>query len=239
MKIAILGGTGNIGKGFALRWSKKHEVVIGSRNAEKAEASAAEYNEILKNHDVKNRVKGTDNKTAATDVDVVLLAIGYENISSIIDLITPVLGKQIIVSVVVPMARDRCYILPDSSPLKIDVSDDSYNANYFCYTTPPAGSAAQEIAMLLPQDIELVSAFHNVPAHMLADLDVELDYDIGVCGNSMYSKNIIFDLTRDIPNLRPLDVGPVETSAMVESLTPLMINIASKNKLKNLGIKFV
>lgn len=239
MKIAILGGTGNIGKGFALRWSKKHEVIIGSRNAEKAEASAAEYNEILKNHDVKNRIKGTDNKTAATDVDVVLLAIGYENISYIIDLITPVLGKQIIVSVVVPMAKDRCYIHPDSSPLKIDVSNDDYNANYFCYTTPPAGSAAQEIAMLLPQDIELVSSFHNVPAHMLADLDVELDYDIGVCGNSMYSKNVIFDLSRDIPNLRPLDVGPLETSAMVESLTPLMINIASRNKLKNLGIKFV
>ena len=239
MKIAILGGTGNIGKGFALRWSKKHEVVIGSRNAEKAEASAAGYNEILKNHDVKNRIKGTDNKTAATDADVVLLAIRYENISSIIDLISPVLDKQIIVSVVVPIAKDRCYIHPDSSHLKIDVSNEDYNANYFCYTIPPAGSAAQEIAMLLPQGIELVSSFHNVPSHKLADLDVELNYDIGVCGNSMQSKNIIFDLVRDISNLRPLDVGPLETSAMVESLTPLMINIASRNKLKNLGIKFV
>lgn len=239
MKIAILGGTGNIGKGFALRWSKKHEVVVGSRNVEKAEASATEYNEILKNHDVKNRIKGTDNKTAATDADVILLAIRYENIPSIIDLISPVLDKQIIVSVVVPMARDRCYIHPDSSPLKIDVSKEEYNANYFCYTTPKAGSAAQEIAMLLPQGIELVSSFHNVPSHTLADLDIDLDYDVGVCGNSMHSKNIIFDLAQDIPNLRPLDVGPLETSAMVEALTPLVINIASRNKLRNLGIKFV
>ncbi len=239
MKIAILGGTGNIGKGFALRWSYKHEVIIGSRNVEKAKASAAEYNEILKKCGSNDNIEGTDNKTAATNADVVLLAIRYENIPSVIDLITPILDKQIIVSVVVPMARDRCYVHPDSSPLKIDVSDEDYNANYFCYSTPPAGSAAQEIAMLLPKGIELVSAFHNVPAHTLADLDMELDYDIGVCGNSMHSKKIIFNLARDIPNLRPLDVGPLETSAMVEALTPLVINIASRNKLKDLGIKFV
>ena len=239
MKIAILGGTGNIGKGFALRWSYKHEVTIGSRNIEKAKASAAEYNEILEKCGSSDSIEGTDNKTAAQNADVVLLAIRYENIPSVIELINPILDKQIIVSVVVPMAKDRCYIHQDSSPLKIHVSPEEYNANYFCYSTPQAGSAAQEIAMLLPEDIELVSAFHNVPSHTLADLDMDLDYDIGVCGNCMHSKNIVFELARDIPNLRPLDVGPLETSAMIESLTPLMINIASRNKLKNLGVKFV
>lgn len=239
MKIAILGGTGNIGKGFALRWSYKHEVTIGSRNIEKAKASAAEYNEMLKKCGSNDRIEGTDNKTAATDADVILLAIRYENIPSVIDLITPILDKQIIVSVVVPMARDRCYIHPDSHHLNIPVSKEEYNTDFFCYSTPPAGSAAQEIAMLLPEGTELVSAFHNVPAHTLADLDAELDYDIGVCGNCMHSKNIVFELARDIPNLRPLDVGPLETSAMVEALTPLVVNIASRNKLKNLGIKFV
>ena len=239
MKIAILGGTGNIGKGFALRLSYKHEVTIGSRNIEKAKASAAEYNEILEKYGSNDKIEGTDNKTAAQNADIVLLAIRYENIPSVIELINPILDKQIIVSVVVPMAKDRCYINQDSSPLKIPVSPEDYNANYFCYTTPPAGSAAQEIAMLLPEGIELVSSFHNVPAHTLADLDMELDYDIGVCGNSMHSKSIVSDLVRSIPNLRPLDVGPLETSAMVESLTPLMINIASRNQMKNLGIKFV
>ncbi|MBW6470334.1 MAG: NAD(P)-binding domain-containing protein [Methanosarcinaceae archaeon] len=239
MKIAILGGTGNIGKGFALRLSYKHDVTIGSRNIEKAKASAAEYNEILEKYGSNDGIEGTDNKTAAQNADIIFLAIRYKNIPSIIELITPILDKQIIVSVVVPIGRDRCYINPDSSTLIIDVSDKDYNANYFCYSTPKAGSAAQEIAMLLPEGIELVSAFHNVPAHTLADLDKELDYDIGVCGNSTYSKNIVFELVRDIPNLRPLDVGPIETSSMVESLTPLLINIASRNKLKDLGIKFV
>lgn len=239
MKIAILGGTGNIGKGFALRLSKKHDVIIGSRNAEKAEVSAAGYNDILTGYGMKPEIKGTDNKTAAEHANIILLAIRYENIKSILDLIRPVLDKQIIVSVVVPMTKDRCSIHPDASKSKNDLAGGDYYKNYFCYTIPPAGSAAQEIAMLLPEGIELVSSFHTVPAHNLADLDIELDYDVGVCGNSEYSKNIVSDLVRDIPNLRPLDVGPLETSAMVESLTPLIINIVYRNKLKNLGIKFV
>ncbi|HJH32556.1 MAG TPA: NADPH-dependent F420 reductase [Methanosarcinaceae archaeon] len=239
MKISILGGTGNIGKGFALRMSKKHEVIIGSRNAEKAKASAAEYNDILANYGMEPGITGTDNKTAAEHANIIFLAIRYENIPSIIDLIRPVLDKQIIISVVVPMAKDRCHIQHDASPLMIDVPKEDYYVNYFCYTTPPAGSAAQEIAMLLPEGTELVASFHNVPSHNLADLDAELNYDVGVCGNSEHSKNIVSDLVRDIPNLRPLDVGPLETSAMVESLTPLIINIASRNRLKNIGIKFV
>ncbi|MCG7853614.1 MAG: coenzyme F420:NADP oxidoreductase, partial [Methanosarcinaceae archaeon] len=69
--------------------------------------------------------------------------------------------------------------------------------------------------------------------------DLEFDYDIGVSGNSMHAKNVVFDLVRDVSNLRPLDVGPLETSAMIESLTPLIINISFKNKIKSLGIKFV
>lgn len=239
MKIAIVGGTGSIGKGFALRWSKKHTIIIGSRDPEKAKAKASEYNDILRNYGFKAEIEGTDNKTAAAIADVILIAIKYSHIDSVCELIRPVLKDQIIVSVIVPMEKDYCYIHPDSTPLKIPVSREDYNAEYFCYTTPPAGSAAQELAALLPANTELVSAFHNVPAKKLADLDLELDYDIGVCGNSMHAKNVIFDLVRDISNLRPLDVGPLETSGMIESLTPLIINISFKNKIKSLGIKFV
>ncbi|MBN1134213.1 MAG: NAD(P)-binding domain-containing protein [Methanosarcinaceae archaeon] len=239
MKIAILGGTGSIGKGFALRLNKKHEIIIGSRDAGKAKATASEYNDILTNRGIKAEIKGTDNKTAAENADVILIAVKYNHIGSVSELIRPVLNNQIVVSVVVPIEKDYCYIHPDTTSLKIPVSREDYNANYFCYVTPPAGSAAQELAALLPANIELVSAFHNVPAKKLADLDVELDYDIGVSGNSMHGKKVVFDLVRDISNLRPLDVGPLETSAMIESLTPLIINISAKNKLKNLGIKFL
>ncbi|WP_445474258.1 NAD(P)-binding domain-containing protein [Methanococcoides methylutens] len=242
MKIAILGGTGNIGKGFALRWGPKHDVIVGSRSAEKAIDVAAEYTRILRERGIDATIEGMDNKAAAEVADIIVFAIRYEQVPSVIELITPVLKDQVIVSVVVPMEKDRCYIKQDSkdkAPVTIDAKDSRYNADYFCYTTPAAGSAAEEMAHLLPEGIEIVSAFHNVPAKKLADLDLELDYDIAVCGNCMHSKKIVFDLVRDIPNMRPLDIGPIETSGMVESLTPLVINIAIRNKMHDVGIRFV
>ncbi|WP_440952894.1 NAD(P)-binding domain-containing protein [Methanococcoides sp. FTZ1] len=241
MKIAILGGTGNIGKGFALRWGQKHDVIVGSRSAEKAMDVASEYTKILQHRGIDATIEGMDNRAAAEAADVIIVAIRYEQVPSVVELISPVLKDQIVVSVVVPMEKDRCYIKQEgsNSPITIDASDSKYNADYFCYTTPEAGSAAEEIACLLPEGTELVSAFHNVPAKKLADLDIDLDYDIAVCGNSMYSKNVVFDLVRDIPNMRPLDIGPIETSGMVESLTPLVINIAIRNKMHDVGIRFV
>lgn len=241
MKIAILGGTGNIGKGFALRWAQKHDVIVGSRSAEKAMGVAAEYTKILRDRGIEATIEGMDNKAAAEVADVIIVAIRYEQVPSVVKLITPVLKDQIVVSVVVPMEKDRCYIRQEGSHnhVTIDAKDSKYNADYFCYTTPQAGSAAEEMACLLPEGIELVSAFHNVPAKKLADIDLELDYDIAVCGNCMHSKNIVFDLVRDIPNMRPLDIGPLETSGMVESLTPLVINIAIRNKMHDVGIRFV
>lgn len=240
MKIAIIGGTGSIGKGFALRWGQKHQVIVGSREQEKARAKAAEYNGILKDYGFKADITGEVNEKAASEADIVLLAIRYGQIASTIEQIKPGLEGKIVISVVVPMEKDRCIIVPEGVPLEISTnSREDYKADYFCYVTPPAGSAAQEIAPLLPERTELVSAFHNVPAAKLANLDIELNYDVGVCGNSMHSKNIVFDLVRDIPGMRPMDIGPIETSSMVESITPLLVNVAIRNHMKDVGIKFV
>jgi NADPH-dependent F420 reductase len=138
------------------------------------------------------------------------------------------------------MEKNSCIIVPGGVPLEISAnSREDYKADYFCYVTPPSGSAAQEIAALLPEGAELASAFHTVPAAKLSNLDVELDYDIGVCGNSMHSKSIVFDLVRDIPGMRPMDIGPLETSSMVETMTPLLVNVAIRNNMKDVSIKFV
>ncbi len=241
MKIALIGGTGSIGKGFALRWGQKHQVIVGSRNQEKAQAKATEYNCILKDHGFKANITGEVNAQAASEADVVLLAIRYGQIASTIEQIRPGLSGKVIISVVVPMEKNSCIIVPGEAPLEISAeSREDYKADYFCYVTPPSGSAAQEIAALLPEGAdELVSAFHTVPAAKLSNLDVELDYDIGVCGNSMRSKSIVFDLVRDIPGMRPMDIGPLETSSMVESITPLLVNVAIRNNMKDVSIKFV
>ncbi|WP_340820343.1 NAD(P)-binding domain-containing protein [Methanolobus sp. WCC4] len=239
MKIAILGGTGNIGKGFALRWGRKHEITIGSRDAEKAEAVAAEYNEVLERYGYEPVIKGTDNKTAAEEADVIVVAIRYNQLAPVMELIRPVIENKIVISVVVPMERNMCYISPGSNYPRTPIESEEFNTQYFCFSIPEAGSAAQEIFTMIPESTELVAAFHSVPAKKLADLDIELDYDIGVCGNSMHAKNIVFDLVKDISNMRPLDIGPLETAGMVESLTPLLINVAARNKMKDVSLKFV
>ncbi|RSD33227.1 MAG: NADPH-dependent reductase [Methanohalophilus sp.] len=151
----------------------------------------------------------------------------------------PVLHDQIVVSVVVPMEKDSCCIVPDAKHMEVDVKDSAYNAEYFCYTQPAGGSAAEEIAKILPQNIRLVSGFHNVPAKHLEDLSLALDYDIAICGNDMASKEVVCKLTEDIPNLRPLDAGPLQASSMIESLTPLLINIAARNNMDDVGVKFI
>lgn len=241
MKIALIGGTGSIGKGFALRWGQKHQVIVGSRNQEKAQVRAAEYNGILKDHGLKANITGEINAKAALEADVVLLAIRYGQIASTIEQIKSGLPGKVIISVVVPMEKNSCIIVPGGVSFEISASSrEDYKSDYFCYVMPPLGSAAQEIAALLPEGaIELVSAFHTVPAAKLSNLDIELDYDIGICGNSMYSKSIVFDLVRDIPGMRPRDIGPLETSSMIESITPLLVNVAVRNNMKNVGIKFV
>lgn len=239
MKIAILGGTGHIGRGFALRWGQKHEIIIGSRSAEKAGEFADEYSDILKSQGYDARITGSDNKEATEKADVVVIAIRYNQLESLMDLITPVIDKQIFISVVVPMEKNMCYISPNAKPRTVPITSDQFNAEYFCFTMPESGSAAQDIEQMLPDGTELVSAFHTVPARKLSNLELELDYDIGVCGNSEYSKKVVFDLVRDISEMRPLDVGPLEASAMLESLTPLIINVSARNDMKDVSIKFV
>ena len=239
MKIAILGGTGNIGKGFALRWGQKHEIIIGSRDLEKAEAVAAEYNEVLEKYGHVAGITGTDNRTAAEKADIVVVAIRYSQLGPVMEMIRPFIENKIIISVVVPMEKNMCYISPGAKHLTVPLESKEFNTQYFCFSMPEAGSAAQEIQKMLPDNTELVAAFHTVPAKKLANLEIELDYDIGVCGNSMYSKEVVFGLVKDISNMRPLDVGPLETAAMVEALTPLLINVAARNEMKDVSLKFV
>ena len=85
MKVGIIGGTGGMGKGFAIRWCKDHNVVIGSRDAERASVSAQEYTELAKEAygEINGNITGTDNVSVAKESDVLVLSIPYENIDSI------------------------------------------------------------------------------------------------------------------------------------------------------------
>jgi NADPH-dependent F420 reductase len=129
----------------------------------------------------------------------------------------PCFKDQVVISLVVPMKKNK----------------------WFEYTPPKQGSAALEIRDILPESVKVVSAYHNVSAKKLANLNLELDYDVVVCGDDEGAKRTVMELTREIKNLRPLDGGGLASSYIIESLTPFLINLAIRNRLSDLGVKFV
>lgn len=218
MKIAILGGTGSIGEGFALRWAEKHEILLCSREMDKAVNSAGKYTETLVNKGFSCcGITGCTNETAIGDADVVVLSVPYQGVINLLKDLRTCFSDQVVISLVVPMKKDK----------------------WFEYTPPEQGSAALEIQEILPETVKVVSAYHNISAKKLAVLDLCLDYDVVVCGNDDLAKRTVMELTREIKALRPLDGGGLASSYMVESLTPFLINLAIRNGLSGLSIKFV
>ncbi len=217
MKIAILGGTGSIGEGYALRWAGKHEISICSREVDRAISVAGEYRGKLLNKGlICCGMTGCTNESGIKDVDVVVLSVPYQGVVKLLNSLRDCFKDQIVISLVVPMKKNE----------------------WFEYTPPKQGSAALEIKDILPEGVKVVSAYHNISAKKLASLDNILDYDVVVCGDDEDAKRTVMELTREIKNLRPLDGGGLKSSYMIESLTPFLINLAIRNHLSDLGVKF-
>jgi NADPH-dependent F420 reductase len=215
MKIALVGGTGDIGTGFAVRWGQKHEIIIGSRNVDKARESAAAVLQLL--GEVGN-VQGTDNASAIAAADVVVLCVPYEHLASVTTGLLDSYKSQLVVSPVVPMI---------------------YNGKFFQYNPPSEGSAALQARSLLPKGVRVVSAFHTICAAALQDIDRVMKADAFICGDDAEDIDITVQLAGEIKSLRPLNAGPLAVSSMVESLTPFLLNVARKNKIKDAGIAVV
>ena len=214
MKIALVGGTGDIGSGFALRWSQRHEIIIGSRKEDKAQESAAHVLEVLGG----GNVIGTDNKSAVESSDIVVLCVPHEHLISVTSDLKGSYSGQVVVSPVVPM---------------------SYNGKHFAYTPPGEGCAALQAQSLLPDGTRIVSAFHTICAAALQNTSRELQGDVMICGDDLDSKEVVAGLVREVNALRPLDAGPLSASGLVESLTPMLLNVARRNKIKDAGIKII
>lgn len=217
MKIAILGGTGKMGEGFACRWAPNHEIYIGSRNIEKAREAANKYMQIL---DDKKRcnIHGMDNKDAAEIADIIVLAVPYDAAVELIKCLEPVLKNQIVISIVVPMKKMK----------------------QLEYHPPVEGCGASNIRRLITcPTVKIVSAYHNISFNKLCNIDSCIECDTIVCSDDLDAKKTVMDLTREIPNLRPLDGGSLCESRNIEFLTPFLINMAKRNGLTDLGIKFI
>lgn len=109
----------------------------------------------------------------------------------------------------------------------------------FHYRPPPDGSATELVADQAPDEVSIVGAYHNLSASRLSDVDAPLDVDTLIVGNDNSAKSTIIDLTNEIDGLRAIDVGPLANAAEVESVTPLVINIARYNTdLEDVGVSF-
>jgi len=221
MRIALLGGTGDIGAGLALRFGRDtdHELLVGSRDPEKARASADEYRAELDDRGVDATIKGFENAMAADRADVAVLAVPAYHLVDTVEAIADRLDSDtVLVTPAVGMKRDE---------------------SGFHYNRPGAGSVAALAAEAKPDAVPLVGAFHNLPAGGLADLDREFEWDTLVFGGDDDAKSTVIDLAAEIEGLRPLDVGGLDNAAEVESVTPLLINVARENDgLHDLGVQF-
>ena len=223
MKIGIIGGTGGMGKGFAIRWCKENDVLIGSRDATRAVESATGYEQNAKEAygTINGSVSGYSNEEVATQSDVLVLSIPYENIDAICpELFSKTKKECVVISPIVPMTKtDKGF---EFIPIKENKK-----------------SAHQMVASHMKNPGLLISAFHVISEKKLADPKRDLDYDIFVCGDDSGAVETVNTLVSQIKGLRALYLGSSELAYMAEMATPLLLNIMIKNKLKNPGIKIV
>jgi len=223
MKIGIIGGTGGMGKGFALRWSQNHDVIVGSRDATRASESAKEYTNLAKESfgQINGTITGNDNVSVAKDSDVLILSIPYENIDSVC-------------SEILPAVKDSCVVVSPIVPMvKTDVGFE------FIPIKEKKPFSYQLVLKYMKNKSKLVSAFHVISEKKLVNPTMVLDYDIFVCGDDKDAIEIVNGLINEIKGLRPIYLGPGELSYLAEISTPLLLNAMIRNKIKNPGIKII
>ncbi|MGB0387660.1 MAG: NADPH-dependent F420 reductase [Ardenticatenaceae bacterium] len=211
MKIAILGGTGAEGSGLAFRWADAgHEVIIGSRTAEKAARVAAELTEQLP----QGTITGFDNLAAAQAGELVVLSVPYSAQEKTLHGLSEALAGKILLTVVVPLKKPvaRAYRLPSGL------------------------SAAEEAQEQLGQSVRVVAAFQNISAHHLMDLSHKIECDVLVCGDKKVDKEPVYQLVADA-GMRAVNSGALQNASVAEGLTSLLIGINIRHKIKNSGIR--
>ena len=223
MKIGIIGGTGGMGKGFAFRWCKNHDIMIGSRDADRAISTAEEYTTqaIEAYGQINGTITGKDNISVAKESQILILSIPYENIDSICSQILPEVSDEcVVVSPIVPMTKTdtgfECVAIKENKPF-----------------------SHQTVEKHMKDKTKLVSAFHVISEKKLINPTLVLDYDIFVAGDSKESIQVVNGLINEIEGLRPIYLGSGALAYLVEMCTPLLLNAMIRNKMKNPGIKIL
>ncbi|WUT78055.1 NADPH-dependent F420 reductase [Streptomyces sp. NBC_00669] len=207
LTVGVLGGTGDQGRGLAYRLARAGQsVVIGSRDAARAEAAAAELAEGEKGA---AGVQGAENAECARRSDIVIVAVPWEGHAKTLEALREPLAGKLVIDCVNPLGFDKqgAYAL-----------------------TPEEGSAAQQAAALLP-DSRVTAAFHHLSAVLLQDPAVEsIDTDVMVLGESRADTDLVQALAGRIPGMRGVFAGRLRNAHQVESLVANLISVNRRYK---------
>ena len=207
--IGIFGGTGALGSALSRKWSASgHQIIIGSRNAEKAISVAEEINAETGN----KNVTGSDLMETAKNCEIAILTVPYSSHAETLRQIKPFLGGKILIDTTVPLSKPVTKV-----------------------SLPESGSAALEAQLILGEGIHVVSALQNIGSHLVGSED-PIHAEVLVCGNSDDAVHEVITLIADL-GLKCWHAGSIENSAAAEALTSVLISINQKHKLKSSGIK--
>jgi NADPH-dependent F420 reductase len=213
--VSIIGASGALGFGLAVRWGRAGvPVVIGSRDAARAEEAARRAQAAVPGGDF----TAAENADAATRAGIVVLSVPFRNQSETLTNLKGALREgQIVVDATVPLAA----AVSGRATRSLGVWQ---------------GSAAQQAAEMVPEGVRVVSALETVSAAHLGDLAHVLDEDVLVCGDRREDKQAVMELIERIDGLRAVDAGRLEMARITEQLTPLLISINVRHKT-HAGIK--
>lgn len=208
--VCIVGGTGALGFGLALRLGRERvPVVIGSRDEARAREAAERAAGIVEN----GAFTGLVNAEAVRQTSVVILSVPFRSQS---ETLTNLRGSL----------REGQLLVDTTVPLAAAVSGRATRTLGVWQ-----GSAAQQAQEMAPDGVRVVSGFHSVSAALLGDLSHELEEDVLLCGDRRADREELAELIERIPGLRPVDCGRLEMARILEQLTPLIISINVRYKV--------
>ena len=208
--ITVIGGSGELGGGLAMRWAKAGlPVIIGSRDAERAAQVAADINSATG----ADNARGMSNYAAAEAGDIVVLTVKFSHHRATLEELRPALAGKILIDTTVPLVPPKV--------MRVQL--------------PPEGSAAVIAQDILGEDVQVVSAFQNVSASSLRSA-APPECDVLVTGDSLEARQTVVDLV-GAAGFTGWHAGPLANSAAAEALTSLLIFMNKKYDSDHIGIR--
>lgn len=210
MRIGVVGGTGKEGRGMALRWARAgHEVFIGSRDAERASATATELSA-----EVGRPLQGGDNGSAVRASELVVLSVPYAAHATTLQALKAELVGRVLIDITVPLQA------PKVTSVHL----------------PPGQSAALEAQQILGPETPVVAALHHVSAVHLRDLEHAIDCDVLACSDDKAALECALSVIRDL-GVRAFDAGALRNAIALESITPILLHMNRSLKGRSVGIR--